>query len=356
MKKALIISGQITGQWEKMWAKAFEQLGFEIKYIGIFDKYDKIITKKLGTISYYMGPHFIGKKVRELYLKNLNKKLKNILESDKYDFILIYNGWDIILSDVWNLIKEAGRKVIILLADNPFFDTAVKKNNIFINYIKQADIILTADEFCFDCFQYFNNIKTILIPAGTDDNMFFPKAPNNSQLKEFGCDILFVGTGYGENNLGYFRGNILNEICEFDLKIFGDKNWKYLFDNFPNLKGKVIFKNLTTEEINTAYNCSKIFVALTNPLAVNAVHTRVYDALCSGTFVIFEDRKICKSLFPNNLVPTFKNIKELKDKIKYYLLNEKERKEIALEARRYVLKNYLVKDILKDILDRNNYF
>jgi hypothetical protein len=348
MKKILLAKAQYVGQWEEMWARAFQKLNYDVTFVDLTANYDNIMVKTLGAFAHYMSANSLGHKARNFYKRISNANLVKALTSSEYDIFFIYNGWNQITSDTWQIIGERTDRKIALLGDNPFL-TVNDNDNVLLNYLTHMDLFLTVDLYALQCLRYFK-ANSLLIPAGTDDDMFFPLIPSKTQMQEYSSDLLFVGNGYGMNTLGIFRANMLNELGEFDIKIFGNKNWEKLFPYFPHLRSKLIFKPLTSQELNIAYNCSKIFIGLTNPIAVDAVHTRVFDSIASGLFVIYEHRDDCHRLFPDDLVPTFRNIKELKDKVQYYLKNEKEREEKATEARKLVLEKYLVRNIVKEIV------
>jgi spore maturation protein CgeB len=252
---------------------------------------------------------------------------------------MCYNDCRLFPSTI-DLIKKHVKKLIVLLGDNPFFYN--KDKRYFLYLIEKSDIIISADKTTINYLNLYHK-TTLFYPAGTDNSVFFPVVPNRFELNLYSCDILFVGTGYGNNSFGYHRARVLSEIADFNIKIYGDKHWKKHISFFPKLRDKIIYKKLSQFELNIAHNCTKIVIVPTNAWLVNGIPTRVFDALASGTFVIAEHRELYDEIFPDKIVPTYKSVNELKSVVSYYLLHDNERINKVNKSRNIVISNYLVK-------------
>ncbi|MCP4150193.1 MAG: glycosyltransferase family 1 protein, partial [bacterium] len=139
------------------------------------------------------------------------------------------------------------------------------------------------------------------------------------------------------------------ELQNDDLKLWGDLGyWKD-----PNFK-KLTKKNFVeVPEINKIYNLSKINLNYHLTITVRGTNLRTFDIPASGAFLLTDYcSDIVDRLFEEGTeVITYKDFKEMKDKAGYYLQNEKERLEIAGNARQKVLKKHLYKHRIAELLD-----
>jgi len=345
--RILLAKGQIHSQWEDMWADALRKNGYDVTVIAILKNRNNFL-RILNNISswFWNMPFKINKTINYLYKYLLCKSLRSELKVNNYDIFFTYNGYNEIDNYTMNFIKKRVQKVICIYGDNPLFDSKMKFD--LFKWFDFVDIGLVFDKYQKQCFDMYNK-KTVLLPAGTDVNRFFPIKPSSKQISEFGSDLLYVGNSLAGNQIwGDHRARILNSLSEFNLKIYGDERWRKHFVKYPNLQKNVVFRKLSTEELNVAINCTKIYLAITNPTVVNGVITRVFDAVSAGTLVIYEYRDYLFELF-GDAVPTFRNLDELKDIVNYYLINAPERKEKIQKARQILIDKYLVIHNVKHI-------
>lgn len=128
----------------------------------------------------------------------------------------------------------------------------------------------------------------------------------------------------------------LGWLFEADLpvKLFGGEEWQKIF---PQAGEAPLVR---FEEQGEIYNRSKINLVLSKIELRDVVHERVFNiAACRG-FSLAEHREAILGLFPEGEIPTFRDREELLEKTRYYLLSDKERRDLAGAAHERVMRDH----------------
>ena len=342
-----VLGEQRHGPLEKYFAKALKKAGKNVSYINIHDTYPDYILKLSGYI--HRLPRKLGNAAERKYLNYVNSVFIKKYKDEKPSNIFIYNHCHI-LPETLQLFKKNGTKITVFLGDDPNY--YIHGMKFFLFTVMFADHVITTDTGWIDGLKLVGVKNIIYSPLGTDPETFFPMNPSQEDIDKYGCDVLFVGKGYYLNGNGIRRATILNELTDFNMKIFGGNDWKDLFYHFPNLKKHHIPEYLIANKVNVACNCTKLYPVLMQAGVKNGVSTRVYDCTASGIFIISEYKKDINTLFPNGEIVMFKSKYELKDLVKYYLNHEDEMKEHVNRAREIVLSKYNIERSVKEILEK----
>jgi len=117
------------------------------------------------------------------------------------------------------------------------------------------------------------------------------------------------------------------------------------FDNF--FYGQRLF-----ESAAEMYRKSKIVL---NTAAVDDVNMRVFETLATKSFLLTEDIPTIHELFTDGKhLVTYKNLDDAIDKIKYYLQNDEERNNIALEGYKEFISKHTYQHRFETILKSIN--
>jgi spore maturation protein CgeB len=124
-----------------------------------------------------------------------------------------------------------------------------------------------------------------------------------------------------------------------ELKIFGNDNWKHLLGQMQNVTfmGGVVYD----QGLSQIYRKTKVNLIVTRPQIARGVNQRVFDVAAAGGFFLCDEQEELKNLFPSvweRIVYT--NFTEMKDKVRYFLSQDRERKEIAGELNRCIRENH----------------
>ncbi len=195
-------------------------------------------------------------------------------------------------------------------------------------YISNKSHIKTNEEKGLRNFKY--------MPCPTDPDVFkYHKSPKV-------YDVVFVG-----NNNQASRLPLLKKLAGlFNLKVFGC-GWEETGLNFGNpVYGKEFSKICGKAKINIGI------------LDTQWTHLETYfsnrliNTLATGSFYIQRYTQGLEKVFANRRhLVWYTNDNELIELIKYYLVNEKEREEIAAEGQRQVCQNYTYEKSVKRIIE-----
>jgi spore maturation protein CgeB len=274
-----------------------------------------------------------------LVIKSINNKL--LREVDRYapDYIFIING-EILLEET---IVELNKKSIVILWLIDGVDN-VKIVNSVLDKLPNVFVFEPDD---------LNKIPGSKYLPQCADTILYEKVKTNKKY-----DVGFVGAGH-EKRLG-----MLNEISLFCLEkgytvgIFGD--YKTFFKKPADERKKYIHleknikanRKLTPSEVNEIFNQTKININIHHEQSKFGLNPRVFEIMASENFQLIDKQRELYSYFEEGIsMATYMGIDDLKNKIQYYLKNEKERALIAGNGHELVMRNHLYRDRIKTVLE-----
>jgi len=204
------------------------------------------------------------------------------------------------------------------------------------------DVIYT-DIPVYQDFFSFNNVKLHINNNGFDERIL-----DEITIKTKIFDLSFVG-GLGGNEFKE-RTHFFEQIAE----IFGDRFfwWGYKMGTLSNrLESR--HQGITAgKETFQIYKDSKIVLNDYIDIARNkAVNQRIYEVLGVGTFMLTRFSESLWEKFPRHSIATFNDLTDCKNKILYYLSNEKEREETAIDLQKIVLQQYNYRNMVDKLSD-----
>jgi len=345
--KVCIIGDVTQANFEKFLAEAFEELGWETILIETGKELKLFYSKKMS--GYLLGALFIKNYFDQPYLKKLNEDFYKRIIREKPDLIVAHNNAKLDMDTILKVREELKIPFVSIAADDPTL-SYIQVN--FLQSIIGFSHLIALDSSIAPRVKYYSNVKSKYITGGTNINSYFPLTENKNVSKNiYKSNLSYCSSSYGGNGLGVYRGAILSNLVEFDLKIFGDKHWARIAKKFPELTPCINSSGfLNSEEVNYLYNNTKIYISIVNPLLLNGVAQRVLDCAAAKCFQIAEWKKDIETSFTENEIETFKSIPELKEKIKWYLDHEKDRNEMVNKAYNKVVKNYKWSDFVRELL------
>lgn len=158
---------------------------------------------------------------------------------------------------------------------------------------------------------------------------------------------LFLGISLLSRKLSEMdRITVLNTLAEqFSVHL-------YTYSNCFSLKNVHIHTGVNYDtDMNKVFYLSKINLNITLPSIETGIPQRVFDIMGSGGFVMTNYQKEIDDYFTiGKDLEVFHNLDELKEKIAYYLLHEKERIRIAMNGYQKVCNCFSYADQINRIL------
>lgn len=187
------------------------------------------------------------------------------------------------------------------------------------------------------------------LPVGCSPLVHKPLSLTPDEVTRWGSDISFVGAGY--NN----RQQVFSRFPSSNFKIWGTE-WPSgrPFDRLVQEKGR----RLEPEEYVKIFNASKININLHSsnerdgiePFG-NFVNPRTFELASCGAFQLVDNRSLLPELFKADYeVATFSTLKELSEKIDYYLNHPEERQRMASAARKRALECHTYEHRMRSLL------
>lgn len=199
--------------------------------------------------------------------------------------------------------------------------------------------------FCIHKEGYTAEDKIEHLPAIALDDVLY--RPIHGSDRQYTDEVVFVGSWTQR------RQDIMEELTDYSISIYGPK---WVRKNILNSKIRKMVKGkgIWGEDLVKLYNGSKIALNISqwDTSNLSGLNLRVFDIPACGTFLITEDSCSIREYFkPGEEIETFKEVGELKDKLSYYIKNDKERERIASNGYKKVLSFGTYKDKMADMLN-----
>jgi len=327
--KILIVSLECVGSLGWYIKRALLKMGYQAE---LFD-YRKIAYGHINFLQKHVCGRIAFKIFRNEAIKKMNIKLVNFAKSFSPDLIIVQKGEIIFPETIRRIKKILKAKIVVWHGDSPF--SALTSSHNIIYSLSEYDV----------CFVFDPYYIPEMIRAGCKCAEYLPFACDPSVHKEveltkeekviYGRDICFIGNYQG---LQSKRTKILQSLSDFDLKIWGN-GWKNLRD--PNLSKYIVGRPAYGEEMVKIYNACKISININHEQSITGVNMRTFEAPACGCFLLTDELHELSSFYNiNKEIVCYKNISDLRKKMKYYLKNSQRREEIVKNGQEKVRKNH----------------
>lgn len=348
----IYITDEIRNNYEsfrKMSRK--EILEWIISTRGNFSDYYTYNLRLLGweAEEFFANMYYVDKVADELY--GFGKKIKDFSESIKNKIRPVDKRWE--RKVIIDYIKKYKPDVILVRENfglSSEFWRSFDKGSLLVSRLAAPvpkywspndwDLILTSTEIYKKFFE-INGVESFINHNGFDSRIL-----SEVENKEKKYDVTFVG-GLG-NRYWVNRTRCVKYLSSH----INFKWWGYNGDKFPKehpvrKSWQGVTSGLKMFEI---YKQSKIVFNDYGEVADGfGVNQRMFEVMGIGTLLLTREAENLKREYPDNIFVTFKDEKDCLDKIKYYLVNEKEREEIALRGQKFMLENFSYKELMKEL-------
>jgi len=344
----------LAGQGQQSWYEALRGLGHEVF---VFRYSDSIIVPNIIRIylKYFivkLFPLFYAKFQRfqdKFYffsLENLFKNLKiySLSKKMKPELVIISGGVSCLYPLTIKKIKRYYKsKVLLMSGVNPKTSSTKAERKMVKSGI--IDLVVENDRGYAILWKKIGAKKTLVLPISSVDPRIHKKLTlTKNETNKYASDVCFVGSLTRE------RQEILKQACterirsvqddNYTLKIWGDIP---LAEKLEDLLKSSYFGTAYGEKMMKIFNASKIVLNFQPSDMSHGGNMRTFEIAGCGAFQLcdktdpewFEDKK--------NIV-LFKNLSDLKDKIKFYLEHKDIREKISKEGFNNAHKNHTYKN------------
>ncbi|MDA9880674.1 glycosyltransferase [Candidatus Pelagibacter sp.] len=312
-KNIIYFGPNIKGSTTEKRIKSLKELKYNVNIIDS-SRYYQIRKSVLKAIQIRVGFGPVYKKTLTAVLKEINKF--------KPKYLIIEIGYLFNINSLYKIKEKYPQlKLIFLTVDS--IKTRTFQKSFFLKTLSLYNFIVTTKSSDIEIYKKYRAKKIIFSYQGIDEKNFFDYALsiNENHLKS---EVVFIGD-YGKD-----RANTIKFLIEANvpIKIFGF-NWnRYKF--FKTF----YFGPAMADDYYKILNNTKIALGFLNKEVGDTYTTRSLEIPAAGALLIAEETEDHKKLFKENKEAVFfKNKNELLEKIKYYLLNNEKRKEIAKSGR-----------------------
>jgi len=318
----ILLSGYHNPHYETVteyMERAVESLGHEI--VPFHDRCHLIpgrLRRHLGTL-------------HRLDLEWINLRLKTLALNSGAQVVLVTGG-NRILGKTVRRLRDLGLITVLWTTDPPIdFEPVLRAAHSYGHVFCQGTEAV-------EIFHGNGVAKARWLPVGCDPERHVPVALTESERKEYGSDVVFVGSHYPE------RETLFEALAGFDLAIWGP-GWKSLRSGSP-LRKCLRGEHTSPHEWDKIYSASRIVLAThyqdpQRRFPVHQASPRVFEVMACGGFLICDRQRDIFSLFcDGEHLVGLDNGADLAKKVRYYLDHPLERQTIARKGHEEVMRRH----------------
>lgn len=187
------------------------------------------------------------------------------------------------------------------------------------------------------------------LPTACDPSCHAPMPLSKDDKEAWGSPISFVGAGY------HNRQQMFATLADYPFKIWGSE-WPTgkPFDRLVQEEAR----RIKPEEYVKIFNATDVNLNLHSSSERDGVdpsgdfvNPRTFELASAGAFQLCDERQLLPELFePGKEIITFNSLKDMKEKIAYYLERPEERRAVAERARARALKDHSYERRLEQML------
>jgi spore maturation protein CgeB len=307
-------------------------------YKGIYDYFEKWIISELKKKHEVIFFHF----------KDGLSNLQSLTRKFNPEIVLTLVGFKLPLQMVQWLKKQHVKTAVWFTEDPYFMDQTQRLSQNF-------DFIFTIDSAALESYINNGHLQAYKLPLATEPQVFKPK-PVEAKYKS---DICLVGFPYPDR-IQLIQFLLLN--TNHKIKVVG--KWSAPLIRFRSNPKLMIHEGwVVPSVVANFYNGAKVVLNTHRPFNLKhnqnrlgivgkSINNRTFDVAACGSFQLIQFKEDLPNHFiENEEIVSFNNNQELAQKIDYYLKSEEERRWIADNARKRVLKDHTFEQRLGNMLE-----
>lgn len=204
------------------------------------------------------------------------------------------------------------------------------------------DYIFAKDLVMVDIFKRYTSTPHVhYLAEACNPSVHRPVTPTSEDRQRFNCDVTTAATLY------YYRSEILESLVDFDLRIWGPVPRFYDGPMRPYATGRSVY----TRDKAACFNAAKIVLNTLSPIEFGGLNARAFEvAGCGGFQLITHMDPVARHFVPGREIETFRDLNELREKVRYYLDHDSERQAIADAGRKRAHSEHTYEHRLNEML------
>lgn len=316
-KPRILLSGNSAPQnFERYWLDWLQDHEYPVQ---AFDS--------LATIHKYV-PNSLAQRVLWRFFQPVlafvaSRQFVRAARSFQPDLIIVVSG-NLITATALQAIRRSTRSALFHYYGEDFFNPLNTKDTLRRS-IYFYDHLFTTKTFNISELTRIGLKHISYIPCGYIPSSHYPVKISEVEGRKYGSDLAFVGTWEAE------RASTLSELREFDLRIWG--GYWHKANKALGLSSCIQYRPVYCEEMSRVFNSSKINLAFLRKANRDRHTQRTFEIPACGGFQLAERTDEVLGFFEEGSeIECFDSVAELKDKARYYIGHETQRKRIAADG------------------------
>ncbi|MFH1702691.1 MAG: glycosyltransferase [Nitrospirota bacterium] len=330
---------------------SFEPYSLSLSYLRAFKKldYEPIcfdMTEEYEKVSRLTKNRYTNRIILPYAARVMNKKLLKMVKDCKPDLVFIHKG-QLIYTETLKEIKANTRAPLFIFnPDDPFNLNRGASNNFIRNSIPLYDCYFNWSKILTSKLKNAGAQRVEYLPFACDPELHYPIPLTERDRKNYGSDIVFVGNWDEEREIW------LSDLQGYNLAIWGADYWKKRCKN-KFLRSCWKRRTAIGDEMAKVCLSSRINLNILRLQNKGAHNMRTFEIPACGGFMLHERSDEVLEFFKEGKeIECFDSVKELKDKINFYLNNENLRTKIAKAGyERCMRSGYLYIDRVRQIFN-----
>jgi spore maturation protein CgeB len=206
----------------------------------------------------------------------------------------------------------------------------------------EYDAVFVKDRYMQDLFsRMIKSTSFHYLPEACNPRVHRSLELSDRDRERYGCDVMMAGSLY------YYRQEVLRQLEQFDLKVWGNvPDWLLYRLTRPHMGGEVI-----GDEKVRAARAAKVALNTLHFAEVDGLNCRAFELAGCGAFQICTARPVLPEHFqPGTEIETFDSVAQLVEKIRYYLTRPKEAAAIAARGQLRAHRDHTYEARLQEII------
>lgn len=316
----ILIVGKLPGRYSKLWSykKSFISLGHDVQTLNLDNYFN--LSKLNRALNWILDiPRYFG-------IEKANLKLIEKANDFKPDLIFLKKP-NLIKPSTVSKLKSENILLFSWTSDSIFYKKNVSKN--FLKSLSLYDCNFFQNKLNIPFSERYNSKKSKHLYSSFNENIHYPIKVEENEVKKWGADIVFIGT-YSPNEK---RGKWLEKLCGdgYNIKVYGNRWHRCLKCSCLRKNKNIAYEAFYGKDFSRIISSSKIIINFLREHNKDSHNSRTFEIpACKGFMLHEKVRKEATSIFEDGEEAVFfDSYKDLKNKIDYFLENNKERKKIA---------------------------